>query len=197
MVDSNDGSHTVRRVPPHVGWLIAAASLSDLGTEVQTALPCRQPAEDADDDALCPGHIALRASEVPPHIDWHCTLCKTGRQVRGWVGSNWDLRSQCETSAPLHETAIGQAHYALLRQLSPNPAVARATVAPRRVSSEGVSSEGVAPQHTIILRGTRRELDTLQMRAALAAAHPATSHRRRRLLGEIWESIEDLSNDAG
>lgn len=170
----DDNAQTIRRIPAHIGWIIAAASLHPIGSECATALPCRE----ADEGKRCEGTIVVRSSQVPPIIEWHCHKCKFGRVVKGWQGSDWDLRPQpsAQPAPPLIEVLITGAHYALLRQFGPDVAVARATV---------------HPSSLIALHGTRRDFDVLQTHVALTASHPEASARRRALLAAIWEHIEE------
>jgi len=156
-----------RRMADNLTRIVRAATAGDAGVPWVSALPCsRRPGR-----RPCPGHLALRRTEVPPSIEWRCTSCGDEGIIRGWERSPFDLRPRGgvpDSVAPVH-AVISPAVTATLRAL-----MLLDTAAERLVFGATVSDEGV------VLNGDEDAFEELLDGLAAAANHEADGRQRRR-----------------
>lgn len=148
--------------------IVRAATAGDSGLTWVSALKCnRRPGHVA-----CPGHLAVRRTDVPASIAWWCTSCDDEGIISGWERSPFDLRPRSSEPGPtLGVHVIVSAEVAsTLRSL-----MLLDTVSERLVFRAQVV-DGV-----VVLSGNEDDLDELAGCVAAEANHEEDRRRQKRL----------------
>jgi len=164
----DDAPGPARRMAEHLTSVVRAATAGDAGARWVSALRCRRrPGHRA-----CPGHIAVRRTDVPASIEWACTCCSDEGVISGWEGSPFDLRQRRPEAgrAGGHGVVISPEVSDTLRGL-----VLLDTACERLVFRAKASEEGV------VLTGDDDELDELIGYVAAEANHGEDRRRQKRL----------------
>jgi hypothetical protein len=85
-----DASGPARRLAQHLGDIVRAGTVGEVGDPWVSALPCRRlPAH-----RRCPGRmtIAIVWAEASAPIRWWCSVCDDGGAISNWADSPYDLR---------------------------------------------------------------------------------------------------------
>jgi len=157
-----------RRMAERLTLIVRAATAGDAGVRWVSALTCdRRPGRQ-----LCPGHLALSRTDIPPSIGWRCTSCADDGVISGWERSPFDLRRRSTEPIPgdTLQAVIPSDVAATLRSLLLLDTTAERIVFRSRASSEG-----------IVLAADEDDLDELIDSVAAEANHEHDRRRRKRL----------------
>lgn len=152
----------------HLTLIVRAATSGESGLTWMSALRCnRRPGHVA-----CPGHLAVRRTDVPVSIEWRCTSCEDEGVISGWEGSPFDLRPRRSEPGPTTgvQVVVSAEVVSTLRSL-----MLLDTVSERLVFRAEVI-EGV-----IVLSGDEDDLDELAGYVAAEANHEEDRRRQKRL----------------
>ena len=153
----------------HLTLIVRAATSGDSGLTWVSALRCnRRPKHVA-----CPGHLALRRTDVPASIVWRCTSCDDEGVISGWEGSPFDLRLRGSDPAPTSgvQVVVSSEVACTLRSLMLLDATSERLVFRAEVVGEDV----------IVLSCDEDDLDELAGCVAAEANHEEDRRRQKRL----------------
>lgn len=163
-----DVAGPARRMGEHLTLIVRAATAGDSGLTWVSALRCnRRPGHVA-----CPGHLALRRTDVPASIAWRCTSCDDEGIISGWEGSPFDLRPRSIDPGPTTgvQVVVSAEVAGTLRSLM------LLDTASERLVFRAQLVEGV-----IVLSGDEDDLDELAGYVAAEANHEEDRRRQKRL----------------
>ena len=164
----DDTPGPARRMAARLSLIVRAATAGDAGVAWESALGCdRRPRRQP-----CPGHLAVRRTDVPPSIAWWCTSCGDEGVISGWEGSPYDLRRQRPVAVPDGTRWIVV------------PAEVAATLRDLRLvdsDTERLIFRAQATDVGAALPGDEEEFDELLGYVAAEANHEDNRRRQRRL----------------
>ena len=148
--------------------IVRAATAGDAGVEWVSALGCdRRPGRQR-----CPGHLAMRRTDIPPSIAWWCTSCGDEGVISGWEGSPYDLRRKRPVVVPdeTRRIVLPVEVGAALRELQLVDS-----------DTERLIFRAQAVEGDAVLIGDDDDLDALLGCVAAEANHEDNRRRQRRL----------------
>lgn len=166
----------------YFGSIVAAASAQREGIWLEVAVQCRR----RPGHRRCPGHIRLQRLDGANQINWLCTSCGDDGLITNWKGSRWDLSRRdmgSQPESPIVEFVVSDEELQELRKtyvLDPD--------SQRIVDGALIGTRGP------LLRSTVDDLDELVGFVAAEANH-TDSARRRRILDELCERMEETLSD--
>lgn len=164
----DDAPGPARRMAEHLRLLVQAATAGDAGVVWVTALPCRRrPGR-----RPCPGHLAVRRTDIPATVEWQCSSCGDEGVISGWSRSLYDLRFAGDHAAvgdlmhvPVSDEVIAMLRGILLLDTASERAVFRA-----RAAADGA-----------VLSLSADDLEELVGYVAAEANHEEDRRRQKRL----------------
>lgn len=167
------------RLVRYLGSIVSAASVIDIGVWRDANIRCRRrPGRKP-----CPGHIQVYRHGHFASIDWHCSSCDDQGIISNWNGSTWDL-SQSEgmlvEGAKPAELVVSEEELRELRQIFVLDKVNRSVIDGATVTPGGFVLHGSEDNFEDLLQYIGEEADR------------GPDLRRRKILGQVYEKIEDL-----
>lgn len=157
-----------RRMAEQLSLIVRAATAGGSGLTWVSALTCnRRPGHVA-----CPGHLAVRRTDVPASIAWWCTSCDDEGVISGWEGSPFDLRLR--GSDPVPTTGVRVVVSAEVARMLRSPLLCDAT-------SERLVFRAEVLDGETVLTCDEDDLEELAGCVAAEANHEEDRRRQKRL----------------
>jgi hypothetical protein len=163
-----------RRIRDYLGEIARAASVRESGRWSATARRCRRrPGRKP-----CKGRIDVLRHDIPPEVEWRCSVCGDAGVISGWRGTYWDLsgRQAQPTADPEGarrvDVRLSQEDYELLRD--------RVGLYERE-SERIVAAARPAGTERVLMSGRLDDWDFLMGEVAFEANHTDDRRLQRRL----------------
>lgn len=164
----NDAPGPAQRIAEQLSLIVRAATAGDAGVSWVSAIGCRRrPGR-----RICPGHIAVYRSDVPPSIEWRCTACGDEGVISGWERSPFDLSTRATDASPGDCVEV---------IIEPEVAATLQSLMLIDTAGERLVFRTRRTEHGIVMSGSDDDLDELIDSLAAEANHESDRRRQRRL----------------